>query len=175
MPKLKYLDSITVEPSQINNLFRIFLNQLYVLSRSTPIPYEIAFDPEFHILHLQIREENLYIQIEKQIEQLSSHIQSKKFETFQIIFQLYKKDPSLKQSYISNFFKIGSPKKQVIQEFLLHVTVTSQNKNSLYSNYDTKTALKRKLAMLLKYIENNRDLFNKIENVSALAYIKNNY
>ena len=175
MPKLKYLDSISVSLSQINNLFRIFLNHLYLLSRSDSIPYEVAFDPEFQIHHTQIREENLYIQIEKQIEQLSSIILSKKFETFQIIFQLYQKDPSLKQSIISNIFKLGSPKKQVIQEFLLHVTVTSHGKNSTRGLGNTRISLKRKLGILLKYIENNRGLFNKIKNVSALAYIKTNF
>ena len=175
MPKVKYLDSISIGLPQINNLLRIFLNHLYLLSRSKAIPYEIAFDPEFQMHHTQIREENLYIQIEKQIEQLSSHISSKKYETFQIIFQLFQKDPSLKQSIISGIFKFGSPKKQVIQEFLLHVTVTSQTKTSAKTLGHKRTSLRRKLAMLLKYIENNRELFNKIQNVSALAYIKSNF
>lgn len=172
MPKVKYLDSISVGLSQIDNLFRIFLNHLHVLSRSNHTPYKLAFDPAFHIYHMQISEENLYIQIEKQIEQLSSEIQSKKFENFQIIFQLFKEDSSLKQSYITNLFK---PKKQVIQEFLLHVTITPQTKLTSRSLGSACLSLKRKLETLLNYTQKNRETLNKIPNLSARAYIKSHF
>jgi hypothetical protein len=96
-------------------------------------------------------------------------------ETFQVIFQLHRKDPSLKQSYISNLFKFKSSKTQVIQEFFLHVTLNEAVKNSAKKRGSIKTELTRKLALLLKHINKNRDLFTKLDDVIAHAYFVNNF
>lgn len=175
MSSLKYLDSITVDPSQVDNLFRILLNHMYVLSRRSAVAYKLAFDPEFQLLHSQITEENLFLQIEQQVGDLGRHIQSKRPEAFQVVFQLFRVDPSMKQSYISNLFKFKGSKKQVLQEFFLHVSVNAEPRDSSRFRSAVKTELTRKLAVLLKHINKNRGQLGRDDEVGVHAYFVNNF
>lgn len=172
MPKLKYLDSISVELGQVDNLFRIILNHLALQLRSSGVRYQVAFDPEFQMFHAQVSEETVYIQIERQIEKLSAEIRAKSFENFQVIFQLCKKEAPLRQSYISTLFK---PRKAVVQEFLLHVALTPPAKVSPRARSSASSSLRQKLKTLLSYTQKNREALGKLQCVSARAFIKSHF
>ena len=177
MTKIKYLDSISVKQDQINNLLRIFLNHLYLHFSSADIPFELSFDPEFKIHHIQIREENVYIYIENLVEKLASKIKEEELDTFQVIFQLFLTDSSIKKSLIKNIFYFKTPKKEVLQEFLLHVTINEYDNDQHVQNTkkNNRFIIKSKLAKLLLYIENDKNLSELKHRITPNVYIKGKF
>ena len=89
--------------------------------------------------------------------------------------QLFRVDPSMKQSYISNLFKFKGSKKQVLQEFFLHVSVNAEPRDSSRFRSAVKTKLTRKLAVLLKHINKNRGQLGRDDEVGVHAYFVNNF
>ena len=177
MTQTQYLDSIAVLDDQLESLIRVLLHQINLLSQPQIVDFELALDPQLKIRHVHIRDVDLSQSIEAQVARVSSKVREANTETFQLLFQIISKTSSLKHSYLKNIFAFKDPQKKIIQEFLLHVTLLSQQISQDASEQvpRARESLKAKLAKILAQSEKTQDLFYLNRNVFTQVIIHKNF